>query len=276
MLSTSGVKANTDLTEIHVGLYDIDAGQSVSVVALEKMFEWMGSTVISLNGEAIRNGTLDMLDLVVFPAGTTNGYTLDLEDEGIELVRQFVANGGSIFSFCGAARFVSDVLRICEGTWSRDIPGMPGGAALVEFSVNTASTGPNLSDEPESYQVYYSKSSYFIPNNPYTIIPIMYYPTNNGVAMFVARYGAGTLFSSGIHAEYEEGSDRDGDTAYDFLTDPDSEWDILQKVTEWLIDESSGTPNLNPFGALNVILTVFGVSTVIIIVGIILFYIRRR
>ena len=276
MFGSPVVDANTSLSDIRVGLYNSDAAQSASVIALENMFEWMDSTVIRLDGEAVHNGTLDTIDLFVLPAGSSNGYSLELEETGVELIRQFIANGGSFFTLCGGSRFGSEVLRLYEGIWSTDIPGMPDGSALVALTVNQASNGPNLSNEPESYQVYFSGSRCFIPHNPSLIIPIMFYPTNGGVAMFVTRYGTGTVFASGVHAEYEEGSDRDGISAFDFLNDPDSEWDILQKVTEWLIDVAGTPVNMNPFaGAVGIIIGV-SVASVTAILGIALFLRHRR
>jgi glutamine amidotransferase-like uncharacterized protein len=226
-------QTETDLTEILVGIYNGEPVQIGSAIALAHMFEWMGSTVVSIDGEAIRNGTLDSLDLVVFGGGSPNNFAVDIGNDGIEQLRQFVAGGGSYFGICGGGMFASDYLEICVGSWSANIPGMAGGAYLTELSVNHASTYPDLSNEPESYYVYFSDSLFFVPTNPASIIRIMSYPTNDEAAMFVSRYGSGTLFASGPHAEYEEGSDRDGTTTYDFLNDPDSEWDILAIVTQW-------------------------------------------
>ena len=273
---SSTTRADTNLEDIHVGLYNGEPVQGPSALALKNMFEWMGSTVILLERESFQNGTLDALDLVVFGGGSPDNFALDIGDVGIELIRQFVANGGSYFGICGGGMFASDILGICTGSWNTDIPGMPGGAALTELIVNRASIGPDLSNEAESYQVYFSHSAYFAPLNPASIIRIMSYPTNDEVAMFVARYGSGTLFASGPHCEFEEGSNRDGLSAYDYLNDPDSEWEILQTVTQWLINESSDPGNSNPLTTFGGIFIVLILSIVIVVSGVVLFYSRRR
>ena len=275
--NSTTVQAKTELTEIQVGVYNGEPAQGPSALALRNMFEWMGANVTWLDGEAIRNGTLNNIDLVVFGGGSANNFALDLGEPGLIHIRQFIANGGSYFGICGGGNFASDYLGICSGTWMTDIPGMPGGAALAELSVNQASTDPDLSDEPESYQVYFSHSAYFRPTFHASIIRIMSYPTNDEAAMFVARYGSGTLFACGPHPEYEEGSHRDGSTAYDFLHDPDSEWDILQKVTQWLVDESPDTSNmaLTIPSLLQILIAALAVSLTLIVVGFTVFYRRR-
>jgi glutamine amidotransferase-like uncharacterized protein len=275
--NSTTVQADTELTEIQVGVYNGEPAQGPSALALKNMFEWMGATVIWLDGEAIRNGTLNNIDLVVFGGGSANNFALDIGETGIVQIRQFIASGGSYFGICGGGNFASDHLGLCSGTWMTDIPGMPGGAALTELSVNQVSTSPDLSSESESYQVYFSHSAYFRPTFQASIIRIMSYPTNDEAAMFVARYGSGTLFASGPHPEYEEGSHRDGSTVYDFLHDPDSEWDILQRVTQWLIDESSDNANLVlPIsGLLQILIAALVVSLILIGLGFTVFYRRR-
>ena len=268
-------QTGTDLAEIRVGIYNGEPVQSGSATALTHMFEWMESTVVLIDAEAIRNGTLDSIDLVVFGGGSPNNFALDIGIVGIEQLKQFVAGGGSYFGICGGGMFASDYLELCVGSWSAHIPGMAGGAYLAELSVNRASTGPDLSNEPESYYVYFSDSIFFAPANPASIIRIMSYPANDEAAMFVSRYGSGTLFASGPHAEYEEGSNRDGLTTYDFLNDPDSEWDILEKVTQWLIDEAGTTSNPDPFAGVGAIILGVSLLTLIVIFSV-AFYFKRK
>jgi hypothetical protein len=144
------------------------------------------------------------------------------------------------------------------------------------MDVNQASTGPDLSDEPPLYHSLYWGSHYFVPTNPEEVIPILTYAANDGIALCVSRYGYGTTFICGPHPEFEEGSARDGTTQYDYLDDPDSEWGLLEKVTQWLINESSETPPPNPMAGIGGILIVIGVVTVIVIVGIAFFLVRKR
>jgi hypothetical protein len=105
--------------------------------------------------------------------------------------------------------------------------------------VNQNSTGPDLSTEPESYQTLYWASAYFYSDDMSNVIPICTYPSNDRPGMIAFSYGEGTAFLSSPHPEYEEGDSRDGTTVYDNMDDPDSEWNLLLKVSRWLVDASS-------------------------------------
>ena len=270
------VQAQTDLAEVHVGVYNGPGADDDCAIALYNLMVWMGPTVIWVDETSIHNGTLLTLDLLAFPGGSPYLYATYLGDLGVQLVLQFVATGGSYFGICGGGMLATQTLRLCQGEWIYPIPGISGGPQLIEMDVNQASTGPDLSDEPASYQSLYWGSHYFVPTNPEEVIPIMSYAANDGIALCVSHYGYGTTFISGPHPEFEEGSDRDGTTQYDYLDDPDSEWGLLEKVTQWLIDESSETPPPNPLGGLGGILIVIGVITVIVVVGTAFLLVRKR
>ncbi len=270
------VQAQTDLADVRVGVYNGLGADGACTTALHSLLTWMGSTVVTVQASSIHNGALNTLDLLAFPGGSPDIYAAALGDVGVQLVQQFVANGGSYFGICGGGMFATRTLGLCLGTWTQLTTGVSGTIQLVDCTVNQASTGPDLSDEPATYQLLYWGSHYFNPANPETIIPIMTYTANDGVAMCVSHYGYGTTFICGPHPEFEEGSDRDGTTQYDYLNDPDSEWDLLEKVTQWLIDESVETPPPNPFAGMGGILIIVGITTVVAVVGIATFLIRKR
>lgn len=270
------VQAQTDLADIRVGVYSGLGADDDCAIALYSLFAWMGPTVIGMHAESIYNGTLNSLDLLAFPGGSPDTYAAALGNLGVQLVQQFVANGGSYFGICGGGMFATRTLGLCQGEWRYPIPGIPSGVQLVDLAVNQASTGPDLSEEPATYQVLYWSSHDFAPTNPADIIPIMTYTTNDGVAMCVSHYGYGTTFICGPHPEFEEGSDRDGTPQYDYLNDPDSEWGLLEKVTQWLIDESAETPPPNPLGGIGGILIIASVTTAVVVVAIAALLIRKR
>ena len=61
--------------------------------------------------------------------------------------------------------------------------------------------------------------------------------------MVAFEYGNGTVFLSSPHPEYEEDGDRDDTTFGDDLDDPESEWDLLFRVSKWLIEASYVEPS---------------------------------
>lgn len=269
------VQAQTDLADIQVGVYNGLGADDDCTTALYNLLAWMGPTVTYVDHTNIHNGILNTLDMLAFPGGSPNLYAEMCGDLGVQLIRQFVENGGSYFGICGGGMFATWTLDFYQGVWT-PLPGMTLAYQLIDLDVNQASTGPDLSDEPATYQVLYWGSHYYTPTNTEDIIPVMTYAANDGVALCVSRYGSGTTFICGPHPEFEEGSDRDGTDRFDYLDDPDSEWGLLEKVTQWLIDESPDNPQPNPLGGFGGILLVVGITIVIVVAGTAFFLVRRR
>jgi hypothetical protein len=106
------------------------------------------------------------------------------------------------------------------------------------MNINQSSTGPDLSDLPANFTTMYYGSQYFTPRWRASVHIIATYEYNGRAGMVAFSYGNGTVFLSSPHPEYEENDDRDGTSSYDYLTDPDSEWPLLFRVSKWLVDAS--------------------------------------
>jgi hypothetical protein len=153
-----------------------------------------------------------------------------------------VRNGGSYFGICGGSLFATNaVLGLFNGSYSNPINGTE--IFLTEMHVNQNSTGPDLSTEPESYWTMYWGSAFFYGTDMSNIIPICTYPSNDRPGMIAFTCGEGTVFLSSPHPEYEEGDTRDGTGIHDYLNDPDTEWNLLLKVSRWLVDDSAPQNN---------------------------------
>jgi hypothetical protein len=61
------------------------------------------------------------------------------------------------------------------------------------------------------------------------------YAVNGKPAVVAYSAGKGRVFLSGVHPEFEEGSDRDGVTWDDDLFDPESEWPLMRKAVKWVL-----------------------------------------
>jgi glutamine amidotransferase-like uncharacterized protein len=221
---------------VSVAVYDDRGTDAASQIALEAMFRWMGADVMVIGGEDVENGALDLYDIFVAPGGCWCDERCEILDD-FEIVRQFVLNGGTYFGVDGGASYATSYrLGLFDGVLYADSNGT--GDWLLEVNVNRESTGPDLSDEPESYTVFYESSGYFLADNMTGIIPICTY-TDSGLAGIIAfEYGNGTVLLSSLHPEYEEGSLRDGTDFWDTIPDPDSEWNLMLKTTLWLLAES--------------------------------------
>ncbi|MFX1380339.1 MAG: BPL-N domain-containing protein [Promethearchaeota archaeon] len=236
-------QTQTDLEGVNVMVYNGDGALQSSYVALREMFEWMNASVYSINSYNILSGSLTDCDILVYPGGDAFSYSGTLGSNGLDIVRNFLRNGGSYFGICGGSFFGTTGLNLVDGYFLPTTPEIPGGTHMIEMNVNQESTGPDLSDEPISYRLLYWSSQYYYSQDMSNINPIMTYSYNDQPGMITFRYGRGTVFVSSPHPEYEENSDRDGTSDFDSFNDPDSEWNLLFKISLWLYLTSSTIPN---------------------------------
>jgi len=230
----------TGMEGVRVAVYNDRGAMPSSSTALLNMFRWMNAEANYVNSTEIQQGVLDEYDIVVFPGGGSNYYSQSLGITGMSAICEFVASGGSYFGICGGSVFGTNTyLRLFKGLASGAVNG--SGIKLLQMVVNSNSTGPDLSGEPSTYDVlYWQSGAFFSTNTTYmsTVIPILLYPQNNEPGMIVCKYGNGTVFLSFPHPEYEEGNARDGTDEFDYYNDPDSEWNLLLKVSLWLVEAS--------------------------------------
>ena len=239
------VNLSNGLNGVNVAVYTGSQVLSHSFTALQEMFEWMNASVEAISASRVRDGWLDNYDILVFPGGPSSSYSNELEDEGKQMIVDFVKNGGSYFGICGGANFGAGSLRFFNGS-IRGVFEQGEEQHLTIMHINRSSTGPNLADCPENVSTMFWYSSYFDAYEGFPVIPIARYDYNNEPGMIAMEYHYGTVFLSSPHPEYEEGDNRDGTSFGDSLNDPDSEWDLLLRVSQWLIEASSEEPPTTP------------------------------
>jgi glutamine amidotransferase-like uncharacterized protein len=257
-----------DLTGIRVAIYSGYGVMISSHTALTKMFGWMNATVASVNASQILDGVLGSYDILVIPGGSESTCNSELSTEGKQRVKDFITNGGSYFGICGGATFGALYLSLFDGYMAP--VNEPGSLIhMTTMHINQSSTGPDLSDCPESVSTLYYASQYFRPKSGTSVQVIATYDYNEKAGMIAFEYGSGTVFLSSPHPEYEEDSDRDDTTFADYLNDPESEWDLLLRVSRWLVLTSPG--NSGPL--LIIIGSAAGMAVILVAV---VFYRRMR
>jgi glutamine amidotransferase-like uncharacterized protein len=240
--TNSPIQTQQSMEGVNVSVYSGPDTLGNSVIALDSMFTWMNASTDYVGPADILEGILNESDILVMPGGPSGSYQLSLGTDGMDIVRQFVRNGGSYFGICGGSQFATRYgLSLFNGSYRSAYVEGPGATFLTNMTIHLNSTGPDLSGENETCTTLYWGSSYFSAADMSNIITIASYPSNNEPGMIAFQYGRGTVFLSSPHPEYEEGSDRDGTDAFDNLEDPDSEWGLILKVTQWLIDASNET-----------------------------------
>jgi glutamine amidotransferase-like uncharacterized protein len=249
-------QTTTDLSGVSVGVFDIgyhDPRVNESRTAIVSMLEWMNATVRSFNKTNIVNGSLFACEVLVIPEGLGPNIEWALKEDGLQAIREWIAAGGSYIGVRGsAAMAVKD--SYFEGRWTEFDFAVINGTSyevtdlsdfvMTNVSINRECTGPDLSNMPANLSVYFRTGRYIIPHEGQELIYIANYTHNNLPAMVASSYGAGNVFISSPHFEFEENSDRDGTDEFDDFDDPDSEWPFILEITKWLIESSPTVQNL--------------------------------
>jgi glutamine amidotransferase-like uncharacterized protein len=249
-------QTTTDLSGVSVGVFDIgyyDPRVNESRTAIVSMLEWMNATVRSFNKTDIVNGSLFACEVLVIPEGLGPHIEWALKEDGLQAIREWIAAGGSYIGVRGsAAMAVKD--SYFEGRWTEFDFAVINGTSyevtdlsdfiMTNVSINNQCTGPDLSEMPDKLCVYFRTGRYILPHEGQELIYIANYTHNNLPAMVASFYGAGNVFISSPHFEFEENSDRDGTDEFDDYDDPDSEWPFILEITKWLIESSSTVQNL--------------------------------
>ncbi|MFX1474770.1 MAG: hypothetical protein ACFFCO_04725 [Promethearchaeota archaeon] len=249
-----------------------------STTAFHALFEWMNAEVITVNSEDVRQGALDDVDIFAVPGVSEGGTVTLLQEEGCEAVRQFVRAGGSYFGVCGGSLVpLHESVHLYEGTITTG-PSVETGIALRSMTVNQESTGPDLSEEPATYEVLLWASWAITAVNVPGYVEIATYTGTPYTGMIAYTYGSGNVFLSSPHPEFEEGDDRDGVTQFDEYNDPDSEWNFLLKIARWLVDSSPDetTPSGTTGAPIEILFLAgaVGISVVAVVAVVVLW--RRR
>ena len=220
-----------------------------SVQAAKKMFEWMNYTVENISAQQINNGLANFRILCI-PGGSMYDYAQDISSEGKENIRSFVHNGGGYIGICGGAYFAAERI-FWRGSQLAMMPlGLFAGAAIGPINeimpypdyamcrVNIVNHTHSITQSEENSQMMlYYWGPALTPNADANVTILGNYNEGNQTAMLAFEYSLGRVFLIGTHPEIEEDSDRDEVTFGDELNDEGSEWDIMQKVVFWLLEE---------------------------------------
>ena len=231
----------SDLKNVNVAIYNnLESDAYIdSRIALQSMYLWANATVENITALEIQSGQLSDYDLFVMPGRAASTTYDELEGQGIESLLSYVRNGGAYFAICGGVEFA---MRSEVNLYSGALLPVPGElhiAHVVEMRINTLSNSPRLEGLNETFSTLFWGSSYFYPNNPSQVNSIANFLSNGEPGMITYRYGQGCVFLSTLHCEFEENDDRDGTDLQDYHDDPDSEWDLLLQVSEWLVNPST-------------------------------------
>lgn len=249
-----------DLSGVSVAIYYGDQSSSQSSRnALTFMFQWMNASTGLLYASDIIGGELSNYDMVVIPGGWAVSYNSELGTSGITEIRRFVREGGAFFGVCAGAYFACDKVTWEETTldYSLDLFDGTGVGPVVEIAswpnydmceirVNHSSDIIDFSGEPAAHSVMYYGGPYFESESQDGIHTLATFSVNNQSAMIAFEYESGRVFLSGPHPEWEEDSQRDNSIWENEFDDQGSEWDMMMKVSLWLVEDLESSTTTPP------------------------------
>ncbi|UCE27546.1 MAG: hypothetical protein JSW52_01985 [Candidatus Coatesbacteria bacterium] len=232
--------------EIVVGIYADDGASPGCVGPAEKMFEWMGCTIVFLYAGDVNGKPLDKIDILYFPGGDAGPYVKNISAAGKEKIRDFVRGGGGYIGTCAGGCFASETIiwlgnkytggnlglfrGVADGPINEIYPYPKHGMCEINY---TAPKHPITRGLGDTEWIYYWWGPKFIPYRGANVNVIGTYAITGDPAMVAFEYGDGRVFLIGPHPEWEEDSDRDGYPPSEEHDDRGSDWPLMRNVTFW-------------------------------------------
>jgi len=232
--------------EIVVGIYADDGAAPGCVSPAEKMFEWMGCTLVLLYAADVNDRLLDKIDVIYFPGGNSGPYSEKITEEGKEKIRGFVRAGGGYIGTCAGGCFGSDTVKwlgythpeghlelfqgIADGPVNEIYQYPETGMCEINYGAPDHPITRGLG--PKEW-IYYWWGPKFVPYAGTRVDVIGTYAITGEPAMVAFEYGFGRVFLIGPHPEWEEDSDRDGFEPWEEHDDRGSDWPLMRNVTFW-------------------------------------------
>ena len=256
----SGVEAQKPLK---VAVF-VDAGARNTGV-----FRWLEITAraknviaVPVDGESVRNGALDSVDVLVMPGGSSVGESKSLGEKGRAKLKSFVRNGGGYVGTCAGCSLLMesskghpDMLHMIPFRF-----GPSGGKAEMSIAFNDRAK--DLAGIKRCKQsIRYSEGPVPIPSTPVAEAEVEVIGTYNSdintkggkarpsmagrAAAIAGTYGKGRLFVTAVHPESDTDDHFILKGAFRYLTGREVEWDYPQRrcgqlVIGFMCDHSFG------------------------------------
>lgn len=238
---------------VRVAVYSGKGAYFRSIKAAIRMFLWMGAEPQRIMPREIIDGKLKSFDILYMTGGWAVPYIRDLKNGGTANIREFVRRGGAYIGTCAGAFFAADYIYWEGKRYEYPLDLFPGSARgpIAELApwpgfklcrINLSRTPHAITKgEPDSMMSLYYGAPWFEVPPGFKADILAYYDINNKPAMLAYEIGQGRVFLTGVHTEFEEGSDRDNVLWDNDMHDPESEWPLMRNAVRWLVGhEESG------------------------------------
>ena len=255
--NSKNTKQENFTTAIKVGVFDGHGGAQTCIwEALEACKLDPQIQVRSITSHDISNNVLDTLDAIIIPGGGGSRQYLNLGEQNIARIKQFISNGGGAVGICAGAYLFSNTpeyscLKI-NGAKAIDIEHDNRGHGISAFSLTEEGKKifPEYSEIDTLYCMYY-EGPVFVPAENDTIKYVEFATmlsdvheeggapsnmTNNKPFCIGNNYGKGRVASIIAHPE----------------ATPGKMW-MISRLVRWTLEEKFGlTQNFaNPQGIQN-------------------------
>ena len=243
-----GPKAGADTQKpLKVAVF-VDAGARNTGV-----FRWLEITAraknviaVPVDGEAVRNGVLDSVDVLVMPGGSSVTEAKSLGEKGRAKIKSFVSNGGGYVGTCAGCCLLMESSK-GHPDMIHMIPfkfGPSGGKAEMSIAFNDRAK--ELAGIKKCKQsIRYSEGPVPIPSTPVEEADVEVVGTYNSdintkggiarpsmagrAAAIAGTYGKGRLFVTTVHPESDTDDHFILKGVFRYLTGREVEWDYPQR-----------------------------------------------
>ncbi|UCD79662.1 MAG: Type 1 glutamine amidotransferase-like domain-containing protein [Desulfobacterales bacterium] len=232
---------------VRVAIYSGEGTYFRSIKAATRMFLWMGAEPQRIKPREIIDGQLKSFDILYMTGGWAVPYIRDLKNGGTAKIRQFVQEGGAYIGTCAGAFFAADYIYWEGKRYEYPLDLFPGSARgpIAELApwpgfklcrINLSQKYHAITNgEPASMMSLYYGAPWFDVPPGFKADVLATYDINNRPAILAYEFGQGRVFLTGLHTEFEEGSDRDNVLWDNGLNDPESEWPLMLNAVRWLV-----------------------------------------
>ena len=212
--------------KVHVGVFQGNGGAQTCIwetIASIQLDPDMAVRTITTGD--IANGVLKDLDAIIIPGGEGTTQYMNLGEENMERIRNFIRSGKGAVGICAGAYLFTDTPGYAcmhiNGGKAIDIEHDNRGHGISAFSLTAEGKKlfPELAKRDKSYVMYYEGPVLVKSDNiplPYTTMAIMETDvheegnapanmTNNRPFFIANEYGKGRVFSSISHPEATPG-----------------------------------------------------------------------
>jgi len=237
LFSCEGTNSVDPADIIDVGIFSGSGTWTESVTALTHAVESAGFEVEVFDDVFFWTGNLNRYRMIIWPGGDPREYSASLGTIGLSRIRNYVEFGHGFFGVGGGAAIADSD----SGNWAG--AGLFTGSAFWPVDRIQPYPGEVLTDiilsdrdheislnSPHQYVSLYRWGPEFEIFNPGGISVIYRYVITGNPAIIALQFGSGRVVLSGCQLEIEENNDRDGTDYSIDPGDPDSEWELIEKI----------------------------------------------